>query len=339
MRTTLKDIAKATGVSVATVSLVLNDKPHQIAEATKKMIREKAKEMNYIPNQMARGLVKNKSKNIGFILVDSTDLYISEVARKIQTAAMRTGYHVFFYNADGGEEAEIGFIRTLYESGAMGLIMRSEMYCKSVPIQTLLKQLGMKIVLLEGGERNTNVDKVVLDQRHGSYMMMQHLIEMGHTRIGCITGDLGAYVTTERLAGIDLAIEAYKDQLDEVYFYEGDYQFQSGEAGAHFMLQKDVTAIYAMSDLMAYGVLRVLEEEGLKVPTDMSVVGYDNLPTSEVLPVPLTSVAEAVDELSTAAVIRLVACLEAAEPQEPKTYYCTPNLVIRKSVKDKKKRD
>lgn len=332
MRTTIKDIAKATGLSIAAVSLVLNDKPNKISDKTKELILETAKELNYIPNQIARGLVNNTSDTIGLIIPDITNIHFASLAKSVENAMYDCGVNIMLCDSDNNQKREEEHIKMLYRNNITSVIIaNAEDDEASNESFKLLERLNINVVLLDRGTVNFNFDCVGVNHEYGSYIATKHLIEMGHREIGVITAQRDTETTIARLKGFNKACKEFGLEVNEKYIFEGDYTIKSGELGARELIKQGVSVIYAFNDMMAYGVCKVASQMKLKIPEELSVIGFDNLQFSELLQVPLTTISQPIEEMGKRAVQLILDKLEKKTSQT-QTYILNPELVVRESV-------
>ncbi len=328
MRTTIKDIAKATGVSAATVSLVLNDRPHQIAPATRERIKKAAQEMQYIPNQAARGLLNKQSKMIGFICEGITSPHYLYLAQHMQYKALDAGYSVipYYINAEVGLEE---IIARIYQIGVQGIILLANTDAKGKKILECIQQLNMHTVLLETAYPAYDVDTILASREQGIHMAVDYLVEKGHTKIGCITGGGANVLDKDAIRGYQKALKGYHiaDELDLIY--RGDYQIPSGEKGVEQLLEKGVTAIITMNEATAYGIYRKIKEKHMRMADNFEVVSYNNIVGPENMNLVLTTVEHPLQEMAEYAVERLIQQVESKERLHPITYRYQPHIAKR----------
>lgn len=337
MRTTIKDIAAATGLSVTTVSLVLNDKPSGISEATKARVLQTAREMEYRPNQLAVGLVKKRTNAIGLLIPDIRNNFYSAIAKGTEDACRKAGWIVMLCNTGDKHKREIEYIRELGSRGVDGIILgmpsdgNNEKARESCE---LMRSLGIPFLLLD---RTVQGSAVVVDHKKGGFLVTEHLIQLGHRRIACITGPAYLQGSISRLAGYRQALEQHGIPFDESLLVEGGYMLQNGEDGVKKLEGKQYTALFAFNDMMAYGAYKALRQQGKSVPGDVSIAGYDDIFFSEIMETPLTSVHQPGEELGDAAGTLLMGLINGET--ENKIIQFEPQLVVRKSTAKPKDRE
>lgn len=334
MRTTIKDIAVVTGLSVTTISLVLNGKAHKIPEETKKRILEAAKDMHYRPNQLAVSLVKKRSKTIGLIIPDIGNIYFANMAKGIDEACREQGRTLILCNSSDRHDRDIEYINMLADKGADGIIYimaKDSTLSKAVQAVKLMEGLKVPYVLLDRGLDSMEYPAISTDHEKGGYLAARHLIELGHRKIACVTGPIGMSGAQRRLRGLLSAMVEYQIPIDLNLISEGDYTSEGGAAAVDQLIQHEFTAIFACNDASAYGVCRRLKHYGKSVPGDVSVVGYDDVFYAEMLEVPLTTVHQEVYSMGFESVRQLLKVIKQKEKME-KSVVFEPELVLREST-------
>ncbi len=286
---TIRDVAEAAGFSVNTVSRALNDKP-DVSRETKRTILETARKLGYRPNKLARGLRSNKTQTIGVIVADIANPYFGALVKGTEAEARKYGYSVILQNTDEKYERELEAIQVMQEEQVEGIILSPTQ--KEKGSVEYLNELGIPFVLAGRRFLEPKTDYVVTDDVQGGFLATEHLIQLGHTRISIINGPLHISSARERLEGYRMALNKYKIKADSSLIMYGAVTMEDGYSVARSLLQQvpRVTAIFAFSDFVAFGVLRAIREAGLKVPEDVSVVGYDDNQFAACAEVPLTTV-------------------------------------------------
>lgn len=333
MRTTIKDIANYTGLSVTTISLVLNKKANKIPEATRLKVQEAVKKLNYHPNQLAVGLVKKRTQTIGLIISDVSNAFFSILAKGVEDTCRQCGWNLILCNTNDEHEREMSYIQVLADRGADGILFcmaRDNDRKKTQESIKLLKKMTMPFIMIDRHIDASECSSVIADHMHGGYNAAKYLLELGHRRIGCITGPNNLQDSMERLNGYKKALLEWNVSYDETLIYEGRYDYESGVAAAEYLMAKKVTAIFAFNDLSAYGAYSRIKKQGYKIPEDISLIGYDDIFFSGLLDVPLTSVHQPIYEMGVAAVKQLIDELEH-ESMHRKVIFDT-QLMIREST-------
>ena len=335
MRVTLKDIAKETNLSVTTVSLVLNKKDCRVSDSTRSLILETAEKMHYYPNQLAVGLVKQETKTIGLIIPDISNHFFANLALGIDDEMLKHDRNIILSNTSDRPERDLKSIQVLRSRGvdAIILAMASNIDRTYIPsYKDLINDSPIPIITVDRCNPALNCSALKLNNKKGAYNAVSHLLSLGHKNIVCITGPANSDSTQERLAGYEWAYRDAGIPLPKKYVFHGDYLRHSGnEATKQILKETDATAVFAFNDLMALGAYHCLRQEGLSVPDDISIVGFDNIDFSDMLEVPLTTVNQPTYEIGREAAKR--ALLEISGPEaEKQTISFEPHLIIRKST-------
>lgn len=329
MRVTIREVARQAGVSVATVSRVLNGSG-PVREETSARIREVAARLRYTPNESARSLIRSRTSTLGVLLPDIWGDFFSEMIRGIDQRARQAGYHLLVSGShdDLGEmEAALSLMRGRVD----GMILMSP----DITTQTLLAELpsDLPVVLINCAEAGPNVDTVNIDNVGGARAMVRHLIALGHRRIAIIGGAERNHDAAERLRGYREALaEAAIGPTPELEMV-GDFTESSGYAAALALLaaHERPTAIFAANDSMAIGACGALRDEGVSVPRDIAICGFDDIPIARYITPSLTSVHVAIDELGRIATERLLHAIEHGNTHVRTQESLPSTLVIRAS--------
>ena len=335
MTCTIRDIAQAAGVSASTVSLVLRGKENRISEETKSRIQKLAKQMNYVPNQVAVSLVTKKSHIIGLVYSDMLNPFYSELAVGVERNAQLHDYSVLICNCDEKVTHCVNNIGLLESHCIDGFILQPPETVNASPeqlasLQNKLNNCKTPYVILDRAIHNVFHDFVTADHQLGGYLATDHLAKLGHTKIGCITGSLSDYGTKRRLNGYKEVLSNHGISYNPDYIYEGLFLIETGYRGAMELFRKNVTAIFAFSDQIALGVQRAAAECGISIPHDLSLVGYDDSFIASLCPVPLTTVRQPTELLGRRACEILMDRI--SEPTRAhQDYYYPPALIQRSS--------
>lgn len=338
MRSTLKDVAEATGFSVSSVSLVLNGRPNRISKESREKILLAARALDYHPNQAAVSLITHRSNTIGLIIPDITNMFFAQLAKGAETRSSELGYCLVLCNTNDDPEKDMEYLNVLLDRGADGILLVSAYRpgtesSGSTPSEKLLQE---KPVVLVDRNAERLVDSgrfsgVFSDNELGGYLATKHLLSLGHRKIGCITGPMGAVSSRNRLFGYIRALQEADLTFDGSLVREGNYHIDTGAEFGRQLIDDGVTAIFACNDMMAYGVYRAAIEKGVDIPGKLSVVGYDDLPFSEIAEPPLTSVSQSAYEMGVEAVDKMI--IRIKHPEEPtRIVTMEPGLIVRKST-------
>lgn len=343
--TTIKEIAKACGVSVATVSYILNGKGKASAKTTE-LVLKTAKEMHYTPNAAARQLKTKKTKNIGVIVEDMTIFSIPDVVDGITDYCERMDYQILlinlrlfkkyndtYYYEDWYYDKLRENIRKLLNMQVAGIIYVAahERILKCLP-----EDIPVPTVMAYGYTQSKKIPSVVVDDVSGAFSVMENLIQHGHRRIGVITGKPDSLHAQARLMGLQKALYQYHVPFLPQLVVNGDWERASGYAHMDELLRENVTAIFCMNDLMAGGVYDRLDELHIKAGTDISVAGYDDRMLSSYYKPPLTTVRLPLHDIGYKASEVVLGMLNGEIELENEPLVCSVpcNLVERASVAD-----
>ena len=276
-------------MSIATVSRVLNESDHKVSKETRKRVLHAIRELDYRPNALARGLLMKKTKTIGIIIPDISNPYYAEIVRGMQDMAERNGYDVILQNTDRNQDRIVKSIYLLREKIVDGVIFSGGIIHGYEPLSAL-KELRERVVVI--GRHEVNFPAALVDNIGGASQAIQHLIDQGHKRIGFIGGPENSTTMIDRLKGYESALAQNGCPMDDALLKWGDLNPESGfEATKHLLEQKNrPSAILAGNDQMAFGAIHAARQLGFKVPKDLAVVGFDDVPLSAYFEPPLTTV-------------------------------------------------
>ena len=336
LRTTIKDVANRAGVSPSTVSLVLNKRPVPISQTTRDAVIRAAKELHYRPNQLAVGLVTKKTNTIGLIIPDNSNVFFACYSNKIEIAASRMGYNIIFGNTNNDTKKTLEYLQIFADRGVDGIILTQSEFSSAEETErclTIVRELPIPVVLIDRVPTGSTEEYVILDHFEGGYIAFKHLLDMGHRRIGCITGSMTLSSVAERLDGCKKALAEAGIPYNPALTYEGDLQLQTGVEALPYLLGQNVTAIFAFNDMIAYGIYKELRNYKLKIPGDLSVVGFDDIFFSDIIQPPLTTVAQPLGEMAEAAVLRLLDIINGNTHPEDVSQIFRPVLKVRGSTR------
>lgn len=294
---TIREVAKKAGVSVTTVSHVVNQ-TRFVAEETEKRVVAAMQQLNYRPNTLARSLRRGETHTIGLIIPDSANPYFAEVARAMEEQAFRAAYSTILCNSGNNLEKEKRYTEVLINKQVDGIIF---MACGNdiLSLQELIERRTPAIIvdrLLDQIE----LDSVVSDNFQGGYLATNHLISTGHHRIAIIRGPSNVTPSAKRFDGYLKALEENGIPANPSWIKSGDFHPPSGYHATVELLSlaERPDAIFACNDLMAIGALRAAYEANLKVPADLSIIGYDNIELASFTQPALSTIAQPIDNLA-----------------------------------------
>jgi LacI family transcriptional regulator len=324
---TIHDVAARAGVSVATVSRVLNGK-ELVREETSRHVRAAAKSLRYVPNVAARSLSIRRSQTIGIVLPEVHGEFFSEVIRGIDLAARAQGYHILVSGSHSDPAQMLGVVDTM-RGRVDGLVVMAP----DVTLAPLdeLRARAMPVVLLNSA--TPNADAITIDNYGGACAMMRHLQALGHTRIAFVRGPQHNADARERLRGYRHAMRGISATSDKGLECGGDFTEESGFAAGRRLadLTPRPTAVFAANDSMAVGVLASLSAAGVNVPAEISVVGFDDIPIARYVNPPLTTIRVDIAELGRCAFGLLLDAIGNPAVHAPRHDRVATTLVVRKS--------
>jgi DNA-binding LacI/PurR family transcriptional regulator len=287
----MKEIARLAGVSLGTVSNVLSDLP-TVREPLRVRVLEAVASLGYQPNQLARGLRRDKTNIIGMIISDVSNPFFSSVVKGAEDTAFKNGYRLFLCNSDNDFSKEEVYLRELQTYLPSGLIIMTSNINGSPALADAYRQAGSAVVYVDRLPPLWTGDTVTSRNEQGAYDATRHLIQLGHKRLAMITGSAARTNSEERVRGFRRALKEARLTVSPEYIQGGFFEKESGYQKAKLLLNMipRPTAIFAANDLMAFGALAAIRDMGLQCPGDVSVVGFDNLDLTEVVTPPLTSV-------------------------------------------------
>jgi LacI family transcriptional regulator len=330
--TTIKDVAQLAGVSPATVSLVINGSK-RISAKTVARVNEAIEKLNFRPNSIARSLRKSHTLTTGIINheIENISPFLMSLMIGVEEAAREQGFSVFLCNSDGTLAREKSYLETLIDKQINGIIfVNSKPQPRSAPA---LDMGSLPYVFLYQYAPGVPVPSVMPDDRAGGYKATHYLSELGHRRIGYINGDQSYQASTRRFEGYrqalqdaGLSFDSSLVQLPNTWFEEGGYH----SAKVLMQLPEPPTAVFCANDELAVGALEAVKELGLRVPNDVSLVGYDDRPEAAHKRPPLTTVALPFYEMGKLALNLLLAAIRG-EDVEPGIHYVQCPLIERSS--------
>jgi len=311
---TVKDIAKLAGVSTATVSRALAN-PEKVTDTTKKKVESAAAQLGYAPNAIARSLRTRESKTVVVILPDISNHFFTDIIKGIEAVAHNKGYKVLVGDADGSVSRVNKYLELVYSKQADGVLSLTA----DIPIAQIIDDNGKaKFPLVMACEhfKDLAIPSVHIDNEYSAGCVIESLVQMGHYKIACISGHPDNPISRSRLSGVKASMEKWKLQLPECYIGEGDYSFLSGYEAAQTLLNlvDPPTAIFCFNDEMAIGVLKRATQMGVKIPEELSVIGFDNIPFSEYCSPQLTTVHQPRQLIGESAMKLLLSILRGKKP-------------------------
>ncbi|MBU5672591.1 LacI family DNA-binding transcriptional regulator [Paenibacillus brevis] len=309
----IKDVAKLAGVSVATVSRVLNDKGY-VGQHTREMVEQAIKELNYKPNEVARSLFKKQSNTIGLIVPDIMNPYFPELARAVEDTASKFGYNVILCNSDEDREKEQTYLDMLQQNYVNGIIVSSNTLTAKQIIE-----LNIPVVSIDR-EISKGLPTIVVENMKGASKAARFLLDKGCSRIAHIRGPKGVVNAEERCEGYREAV-SQQPWFNESYIVDGDYDMESSIEATLELLRShpEIDGIFAANDVMAIGAMKAANQLGKRVPEELAIIGFDGIRLSSVTIPELTTIVQPIYELGEKATTMLVRLMNQQEVGQ--TYY------------------
>jgi LacI family transcriptional regulator len=328
---TIKDVAKLARVSYSTVSNVItNSRP--VSSKARAGVEAAIKQLNYLPSGVARSLRHRTTSTIGLLISNSTNPFFSELARGIEDACYRNSYSVILCNSEDDPIRQETYLRVLMERRIDGLIVGSTGHD---PLLTeMLKSVHFPVVLVDRPLPELSVATVQTDHERGGYLAAKHLLDLGHRAIGFIGGPLKQSPSAERLRGFLSGLREQKIKIPPSWIVEADFSVQGGYRVAHRLMgARRPTAIFAGNDMTAIGVLSFASEKKIRVPEELSVLGFDGIELGRYFKPALTTIDQSIQRLGEIAAATLIrSMLEDRTGRLPQTHSIEPKLLIRGST-------
>ncbi|GAA4872822.1 LacI family DNA-binding transcriptional regulator [Ferrimonas pelagia] len=319
MKVTIKDVARHAGVSFKTVSRVINQEP-AVRQDTIDKVQQAIEALNYQPNSAARNLASTKSYAIGFIYDNPNAYYVIDMQNGILQACRENHYELMIHPSDATASDICDQLTALVKRSRVAGLVLTPPFSESAKIVAILEQLDVAFVRIVSGSGEGKIDPncLYIDDRQGAYAITEHLLELGHQRIGFLCGDNEHQSSLERLEGYKQALRDHQLPVEPELILEGHYSFDSGVSNAQTMMARPVppSALFACNDEIAAGALFAAQLGGVKIPQQLSIVGFENSPFSRQTWPKLTTVDQPIVTIARQATEQLIRQLRGhAEPQ------------------------
>lgn len=330
---TINDIAREAGVSKATVSRVLNN-PEKVAKRTRERVLKVIQQRNYHPNPLAQSLTTRKTGIVGVVISDITNPFYAVMVRNIEEVCRSYQYHIFLCNTNGREEEEELYVRSLMGKKVDGIILGATRM-NDQAIQSLAQNQTPMVFVSRLPENREQYDYVIVDSVLGGYLATKYLLSLGHTKIAYLGGHWPTSSNLERLEGYRKALAEAGIEAREEYIYCGEFRMENGYQEGMRMLRAGEyrpTAVFSANDAMAIGVFEACNEQGVKVPEELSVIGFDDIPLSSLGLIQLTTISQSIAEVGAlSGRIIMDKILNPDKRDIRQQIVFPPKLVIRKS--------
>lgn len=327
---TIQDVAKHAGVSISTVSRVLNGTARVNPEVVIR-VRTAIEALNYQPSRAARALRSNQSSIIGLLITDIQNPFFTALVRGVEDIAQRNGYSLILCNSDENPIKEQQYIEVLCSQRVAGAIVvpTREQAHSLQPF----RELNIPVVAVDRRVRDPEIDTVLVDNPRGAFQAVKHLVENGYRRIGLITGPQMTTTGRERLQGYRQALVEANIPLDANLERQGPFNVASGlqHAGELLDLEEPIDALFVANNLLTIGALEAINMRNLRIPEDIAIVAFDDIPWASLGSVSLSTVTQPVYELGSTAALRLFQRMQKRASLTRQEIVLAPELHIRNS--------
>jgi LacI family transcriptional regulator len=329
-KVTIADIAKTAGVSRSTVSRVITNNPN-VKPDTREKIQSIIDSYKYKPSSLARGLAVGKINVIALIIGDIRNPFYSEMVWMVENILTESGYMVVLCDSGYDIEKEVSYLQTVKQLGFSGVILASAM--ESNDLTAILKTMDCPILLINRYIKSFECDSVLLDNFQGGYIAARHLIELGHTKIGILAGPVKSTSSLERLEGCKQALQNFQIEYREDFVVNGNLTIEDGyEYGVNLIKSEGdkPTAVFAGNDLMAIGIMEACNEHGLRIPEELSIIGFDDIPYASINKI--TTVKQPLHDMANMVANRILKKIQE-DNSENRKFIFTPQLIVRNTTK------
>lgn len=338
---TIRDVARLAGVSLATVSRVLSDGDYPVSAELKQRVRDAVAQLGYVPNTVARSLRQDVSRDIGLVIPNISNPFYLQTMLGINDALNKKDYSLILCNTMRNAQQERVYLRQLFERKVRGIILSS--VDENADIVEEYGKKGMKFVLLDQKITGMESTGINFDSRAGARMATEHLISLGHSRIAFATMPMTRWTRTEMhmgyrdalvLAGLGYDSRLVYERMPEKLAAYADFELEAGKMIAESFLADGcpATAIVCINDMLAIGLIKTLKARGVRVPEDVSVFGFDDIPFAGTFEPSLSTVHYPAIETGRLAAMMLMDTLESGSGEMPVSMQLAPSLVIRETV-------
>lgn len=310
-RLTIAEVAREAGVSTQTVSRVINERP-DVAPETRQRVQQVIRRLGYQPSALARGLASRRTRTLGLITADFSDYFFTQVIAGAEVEARKYGYYFMLGSTERNPQDEPEYIRLLTEHHVQGILFaRPSTEPDNRSLLGLLRD-GVPVVTTAYHIPGAKLTVVDVDNVDGAQQATSYLLECGRHQIAMITGPTTWKSVNDRTEGYKLALEAADIRFDPSLIAEGNWSYPSGFRAMQELLARGhpFSAIFAQNDQMAIAAIRALREAGRRVPDDVAVVGYDDVPAAEYCDPPLTTIRQPMQEVGKVATRLLIQAIE-----------------------------
>lgn len=329
---TLKDVARLAKVNPSTVSRVLNEDSISVKQETRERILAAVKAIDYQSNGVARSLRLKVTNTLGFLVPDIRNPFFPELIKAAEDTANEKGYNLILCNTDEDEEKEKMYIRILNQKRVDGIILATATVKNE--LNKFIENSKRPFVLVNRSIQGAKCRHVIIDDVYGAQLAVSHLVSLGHRKIAHIAGPLYIQTALSRLEGYRLSLNESNIPFKMEYVVESSYSKEAGYRNMKLLLEKEEppTAVFAANDLNALGAIQAIQESGYKAPADISVIGYDNIPMTDIVSPPLTTINIPLYEMGRMATEILIRALQNKDNKEMEQVILKPCLLVREST-------
>lgn len=331
--TTIKEIAKIAGVSRSTVSRVINNDPN-VSRRTRSKVQEIIDELGYQPDPVARSLIGGRSRVIGLAIPMAfsslySEPFFSILAQGISSTCTANNYTLMLWIIEPDYEKRTN--NDIINNRIIdGIIVASSMIDDPLIESLITKKVPLVVI---GRHNNPNVSSVDADNIHGSIMAVRHLVEVGREKLATVTGHMDRYSGRDRLIGFKRGLQENNLPIVEDRIAYGDFTEKKGYLQTKLLLsQAEFDGLYVASDMMAFGAIRAIQETGLRVPEDISVISFDDIPAAARFHPPLTTIRQPIHQIGAIAAQTLIDQLETRDTTTPRRIILPTEIVLRQST-------
>lgn len=329
---TIKDVAKYTGLSIATISKYING--GNVLEKNRVLIEDAINTLGFKVNEIARGLKTNRTMTIGILIPTLENVFINNIISNVESILIQNGYSTIICDYREDERLELEKFDFLVNKMVDGIITMP-FFMNAEKINEAMAA-NIPVVLVDRPIKGVNCDVVLVDNLNAAYNAVEHLITRGHRRIGIICGPENVYTAQERLKGYIRVHEDYNLQVDYALVKYGDYQLESGYNLLNELLDMEnaPTAVFVTNYEMTLGAVMALNERNIRMPDELSFIGFDNLQMAKIVKPPLSIVVQPMKQIGETAARTLLKRLKGDTSNYPTMYRLKTELLIRESVRE-----
>jgi LacI family transcriptional regulator len=324
-------VAFRAGVSITTVSHIINN-TRFVSEELRVRVLDAMADLNYKPNSLARSLRIGKTKTIGLVVPDNSNPFFAEVSRCVENIGFEQSYSVILCNSDGLLEKEAAYINSLIAKQVDGVIFIATGNTEE-PLRDLIRN-NIPFIVVDRELQDISADVVLVNNEQGGYIATKYLLDLNHKKIACILGPSELTPSADRVEGYQRALTEAGILIKNDYLVPGDFRSKSGEFAMSRLLElpSPPTAVFACNDMMAIGALRFLHSRNIRIPEQISIIGFDNIPLAEEMSPALTTIAQPIAKIASTAAERLVSIIQnKASHPGTKRFMLETFLVVRDS--------